>query len=502
MASFCTNCGNRLEQSTKFCTGCGADTSVVDSVASAVQLPSSAVAEPRQGGHRLFKTVLVLLALIILLVMGSCAYVGYRAKKKLDKIKQGFESPPSNQASQSAGGSREDKRAGQERSGSATGNLGNMLGALAGAIGGKSAPPPSYPAWNPTDPITRIPLREGLVVVASHHLADGDRESIDRIDSDKPQAIGIAFSEDSQTPSGGEARQSRAAHRTVLRKDLRDSHQWMQSIHSGDPDMFPGTTAISISSEVLNDLKQKSEASFSRRASTLETIVSISTSSDTSLENSKKNAKAATDDSDFAKCTLTKVGKVDVAFPVIVNDQRTQVPALHASCVSESAGLDLYFLDDPDNAILLGGAATGLLGLGERWQVIKISFPEQVPVPRIEQSLQQTGRAEVYGIYFDFGSDRIRSESEPVLREIAQTMNDNPSWKLTVEGHTDNMGGDSYNLDLSNRRAAAVKRALVIRYHIASDRLSPVGYGATRPKESNDTLEGRARNRRVELERQ
>jgi outer membrane protein OmpA-like peptidoglycan-associated protein len=81
-------------------------------------------------------------------------------------------------------------------------------------------------------------------------------------------------------------------------------------------------------------------------------------------------------------------------------------------------------------------------------------------------------------------------------------MTDNPDWKLTVEGHTDNIGGDPYNLDLSKRRAAAVKEALVTRFHIAPDRLANDGYGASRPVETNDTLEGRARNRRVELTRE
>ena len=68
-----------------------------------------------------------------------------------------------------------------------------------------------------------------------------------------------------------------------------------------------------------------------------------------------------------------------------------------------------------------------------------------------------------------------------------------------MEGNTDNIGGDVYNLDLSKRRAAAVKETLVTRYHIAPDRLSTNGFGASHPIETNDTLEGRARNRRVEL---
>jgi outer membrane protein OmpA-like peptidoglycan-associated protein len=81
-------------------------------------------------------------------------------------------------------------------------------------------------------------------------------------------------------------------------------------------------------------------------------------------------------------------------------------------------------------------------------------------------------------------------------------MTDNPDWKLTVEGNTDNIGGDAYNLDLSKRRAAEVKRTLVTEYHIAPDRLSTDGFGASHPIDTNDTLEGRARNRRVELSRE
>ncbi len=89
-----------------------------------------------------------------------------------------------------------------------------------------------------------------------------------------------------------------------------------------------------------------------------------------------------------------------------------------------------------------------------------------------------------------------------MLKEIADVMAKNPAWKLSVEGHTDNIGGAASNQDLSARRAAAVRQALVGGHHVAADRLTPAGFGASRPKETNDTLEGRARNRRVELVRQ
>ncbi len=67
--------------------------------------------------------------------------------------------------------------------------------------------------------------------------------------------------------------------------------------------------------------------------------------------------------------------------------------------------------------------------------------------------------------------------------------------------YNEGIGGAASNQDLSTRRAQAVREALVSRYRIAADRLARAGFGATRPKETNDTLEGRARNRRVELVR-
>jgi outer membrane protein OmpA-like peptidoglycan-associated protein len=192
------------------------------------------------------------------------------------------------------------------------------------------------------------------------------------------------------------------------------------------------------------------------------------------------------------------VEKTDVAMPLLVNDRREQLPAVHARCIpagSEKPS-EFYFLDDADNPLALAWQ----LASANKLQVVKITIPTKTP--RIEQALEQTGRAEVYGIYFDFGSASIRPESEPVLQEIADALKKNPAWKLTVEGHTDKVGGDSYNLDLSRRRAAAVKQSLVEHYKVAATRLTTSGFGASRPKESNDTLEGRARNRRVELVRQ
>ena len=80
-------------------------------------------------------------------------------------------------------------------------------------------------------------------------------------------------------------------------------------------------------------------------------------------------------------------------------------------------------------------------------------------------------------------------------------MRKHPNWKLAVNGHTDGIASDQYNLALSQRRAAAVKNALVKLYKMDPNRFTTSGLGKSQPKDRNDTIEGRARNRRVELVR-
>jgi outer membrane protein OmpA-like peptidoglycan-associated protein len=116
----------------------------------------------------------------------------------------------------------------------------------------------------------------------------------------------------------------------------------------------------------------------------------------------------------------------------------------------------------------------------------------------MEQALAEAGKFDVYNNYFSFSGDVIREESEPTLREIAQVSTRHPDWKLRVNGHADSVGGDAYILDFSMRRATAVKDALVRRYHVDAARLSNGGFGRAQPKDTNATLVGRARNRRVE----
>ncbi len=101
-------------------------------------------------------------------------------------------------------------------------------------------------------------------------------------------------------------------------------------------------------------------------------------------------------------------------------------------------------------------------------------------------------------ILFDFNSSALRPESRDTLRNLASNFRQYPDEEISVEGHTDNVGGDEYNQRLSEQRAYSVRDYLVDQ-GVLSPRISAVGYGKSRPKESNETPEGRQLNRRVEI---
>ena len=113
--------------------------------------------------------------------------------------------------------------------------------------------------------------------------------------------------------------------------------------------------------------------------------------------------------------------------------------------------------------------------------------------------LIEKGRVATQGILFDVNSDRIRPESTPTLEEIGKMLADHPELRIAIEGHTDSDGDDAHNQELSERRAAAVRRFLIATYDIDAARLESAGFGETQPVAGNDTPEGKQQNRRVEL---
>ena len=119
-----------------------------------------------------------------------------------------------------------------------------------------------------------------------------------------------------------------------------------------------------------------------------------------------------------------------------------------------------------------------------------------------QSGLKASGHVEVPGIYFDTGKSELKPESDAAVAEIAKLLKADPSLKVYVVGHTDNVASLDLNTKLSQARAEAVVQALVAKQGIAADRLIGRGVGPLAPVASNNTEESRARNRRVELVKQ
>lgn len=103
-------------------------------------------------------------------------------------------------------------------------------------------------------------------------------------------------------------------------------------------------------------------------------------------------------------------------------------------------------------------------------------------------------------INFETGKSVIKSESQNLVEELYQMMNENPSLKISVEGHTDNVGNKASNQSLSENRAASLKTALVSK-GISGDRINTTGFGPDKPLADNSTEDGKAKNRRVEIKK-
>ncbi len=129
----------------------------------------------------------------------------------------------------------------------------------------------------------------------------------------------------------------------------------------------------------------------------------------------------------------------------------------------------------------------------------KLEVPKVTPLAKaMKKELDVEGRITIYSILFDFDKYDLRNDSRKLLQEIAELLSGYPALKIEIQGHTDNLGGDSYNLELSQKRAEAVMQYMT-GHGIVPSRLIAKGYGSLKPIGSNNTRKGRERNRRVVL---
>lgn len=153
----------------------------------------------------------------------------------------------------------------------------------------------------------------------------------------------------------------------------------------------------------------------------------------------------------------------------------------------------------PDGHQELAGQPVTLLQIVQEKPMPTGKVTATVDAAAMAEHLREAGTVRLYGIHFDTDEATIKSESETTLAEIGRLLQENPELRLAVVGHTDITGGAEHNMDLSRRRAEAVMDYLTTEEGISADRLEAHGVGYLAPVGTNETEEGRTRNRRVEL---
>ena len=186
---------------------------------------------------------------------------------------------------------------------------------------------------------------------------------------------------------------------------------------------------------------------------------------------------------------------------------RVQVLRNYQNAVKALGGEVLFEREGQTTLRVRQGAAETWALVAEYGGAVTVSLVERQAMKQdvvanadaLASDLAATGHASVYGILFDTGLAVVKPESEPALAEIAKLLAADPKLSLRVVGHTDAVGKLEDNQRLSRARAEAVQAALTGKYGVAAARLDAHGVGPLAPVASNDSEEGRAKNRRVEL---
>lgn len=345
-------------------------------------------------------------------------------------------------------------------------------------------PLPETPADWPARAVVTVPLVAELALTTAIEDTRGDYESTKHVAAVGADAVRIVY----RTAGVRDNPDAPPVHtqRLVLREDLERSTGYRMAFSASDPIEAPGWTAIGVSRLVLEALRREGESPI-QLIRPQEGLAGL-------IETFEGGAAEL-----FG--TLRRLSPGPVAVPVLVNGERRWLAAIHAggmlAGIVQPQQVEFLFLDDPANPITLR-AAVGRT----RVQLVRIDMPEHVSLSsRLEQALGEQETVTLPGLYFETASARLDEESGATLDELAILLRARPEWELAIEGHTDNVGDNKSNDALSRARAEAVRAALIARVPDTAARLNATGYGASRPVESNDTLEGRARNRRVDLRR-
>jgi outer membrane protein OmpA-like peptidoglycan-associated protein len=322
----------------------------------------------------------------------------------------------------------------------------------------------------------------------------GDRESVLTVTDVTSKGLRWIWQFVEVHKNGDTIRQSH--HYAELNRDLAGAFRYWFYHDPRDPEEHPGYTMQALSRDVYRRLLTAGSDSFQVMA----------------LEPTGGGALlAAVGIGSGGRSPVRWSGRLSVAtparvpFPLLVNGRRVELPALHLhgrfTARGKSWEPQLWFLADSAYPLLLKwiGSASET---GNVLQTIRVDLPRSDMARELEVGLTADCRVELPGIYFAFNSAILDSASNRTIAAVAGVLAKHPDWTVTLEGHTDSIGSAASNRTLSEHRVEAVRASLVNRHKVDPARLKTAGFGRDRPRESNRTVEGRARNRRVELVRE
>jgi outer membrane protein OmpA-like peptidoglycan-associated protein len=159
---------------------------------------------------------------------------------------------------------------------------------------------------------------------------------------------------------------------------------------------------------------------------------------------------------------------------------------------------EAYWACHNDEASRLLAEARRLAGEAERCGPAPQAYVQPVVEPPPAPAPMPEKICMTLNVEFDFDKSDVKAKYHDVIGKVAEFMKEYPTTTTVIEGHTDNRGKYEYNIKLSERRADSVRNYLIEKFGIESSRLSTKGYGYTKPVASNDTAEGRQRNRRID----
>jgi outer membrane protein OmpA-like peptidoglycan-associated protein len=331
-----------------------------------------------------------------------------------------------------------------------------------------------------------VPLARSLTLVQTLREGDTDRESVVRLADVSPAGVRYEWSY-LEVRSAGDTAVGKH-ERFVRRADLDTAPRLHQVYQRGEALEHPGYTAFTISRAVFDQVRTGGSAAFS--------LLGFAESSGGQLATLLGGGRPTLV---RWRGTLTRVGSGTVPFPLLVDGIRVDVPALHLegkfSARGESWSPQLWVLAQRDHPLLLK-----LEDSRRVFQTVRadLGATSAEAARSLEGTLTRSCRVEVPGIYFESASAVLNPASDETIIALARILERHGDWTMTIEGHTDSIGTSAANAALSERRANAVRTRLT-RQGVAAARLRAVGYGQTRPRETNTTIAGRARNRRVEL---